>query len=159
MRWLSRSPKYPLLAAVSYTLGLLFVIEVLRFLPGAHTGSMPPHAVLVLLALFIVLAMLAFGLSWFYGLGISVSSLRLRSWSGRYVDVPWHGMQRVERKAMMGFPLLLVYYVGAARPAFIPLWVSDLAGFRTAADAAGGQANPVVRWLAEHPRAGRYRWF
>ena len=34
MRWLSRSPKCPLLAAVSYTIAVLFVIGVLRFLPG-----------------------------------------------------------------------------------------------------------------------------
>jgi hypothetical protein len=158
MQWLSRSPKCPVLAAVSYSLGFTIMGVIFRSLPGAHGGPLSAHPVQMLFALFTVFAMLTFGASWFYGLGFSVTSLRLRSWSGRYVDVPWHSMQRAEPSSLLGLPLLRVYYADSARPACIPLWTSDLAGFRSAANAAAGQGNPVVRWIADHPDAGRFRW-
>jgi hypothetical protein len=59
---------------------------------------------------------------------------------------------------MIGLPLLLITYSGAQRPAFIPLWLSDLNGFTAIVVRHAGAGNVLATWLVQHPKTARFRF-
>jgi hypothetical protein len=142
------------------TFSLFAVTTVIRLIARSHgAGILPSQTELLLLfGFFIFSTTIVAAMSQFYGLEASAIGLRVRSWSGRTVDVSWHAIQAVDPMGMFGLPLLRLRYSGATRPAFIPLWLSDPGAFRAVAAEYAGENNVLVRWLLEHPNADRYRF-
>jgi hypothetical protein len=94
--------------------------------------------VLLLVDVLALTTILAFAAGLFYGLEANSKILRIRSWSGRYVEVPWHAIEAVDPIFLVGLPLLRVRYSGASKPASIPLWLSEPSAFRAAINAYAG---------------------
>jgi hypothetical protein len=142
------------------TFSLFAVATVLRLMARSHGAVMVSSRAesLVLVGFFVFSTTVVAAMSQFYGLEASTIGLRVRSWTGRTVDVPWHAIQAVDPIGILGLPLLRLRYSDSTRPAFIPLWLTDPGAFRAAAADYGGGNNVLVRWLLEHPNAGRYRF-
>lgn len=154
-RW---SWKHCVLFGLTWTLVMIVLITGTRLIAGSQTPRLLSKAVVLLLLGYLVfLTVVAAAISLYYGLEAKRTNLRVRSSSGRYVEVPWHAIEDVKSISLGGLPLLRVRYAGAVRPAFIPLWLADPSGFRAAATAYAGDSNVLVRWLVQHPRANRFR--
>jgi hypothetical protein len=79
-------------------------------------------------------------------------------YAGRYVEIPWQAIEEVDPMSLLGLPLLRVRYSGASRPAFMPLWLSDIDSLRAAVNAHAGERSVLGLWLMQHPRAGQFRF-
>lgn len=143
-------------SGVAYALALTLVFTPLSALPPPHVFRAPP--VFAPVAIFLLVTAVALFLSWFYVLETNTSTIRVRAWSGRTVDIPWSAIETAKSKAIIGLPLLLITYSGAQRPAFIPLWLSDLNGFTAIVVRHAGAGNVLATWLVQHPKTARFRF-
>jgi hypothetical protein len=153
----SLSWRYCVVRAVRSTVTISLVLVVVILLTHAKNSVPVPWAQVsrVILALLMLYTLFALAMNWYYGFSASAASLRLRSWAGRYVEIPWSAIETVTPTRMLGLELLRVQYAGAKRPAFLPLWFSDPTGFRATVVSYAGDRSALAVWLAQ--RSGRQR--
>jgi hypothetical protein len=64
-----------------------------------------------------------------------------------YRLVPWPDMQRVRATNFLGLRYLRVWAAEQRRPVWVPLFLSDMLGFRKAVQACAGSENVVCQYL------------
>ena len=66
-----------------------------RLLAGKTVQALPVSPVLAVLGVLAFFTLLAVAISWYYGLEANSTILRVRSWSGSYVDIPWPAIEAI----------------------------------------------------------------
>ena len=100
-------------------------------------------AAIAALALLMYLATLAFKVT------VLAEGLRCYDPLGVYHTVKWEDIMAVERAQLYGLPYLMVKGKELSQPLTLPLWLQDMARFRSAVDSSAGHQNILSKALHE----------